>query len=487
MIEIPLLRWGQPYDSLEKDTVVHFETGEELARVSRANPGIVERDLKKAARAREALRAIPIRDLLGIVKKAGELYMSADLPLGDGVQTPADFARMQSATTGLPEHMCRANMEKNYFVLSNMEKILDSLTRGLPLELLAEGSGVESRGVPVSYQALAPALGLVLPSNSPGVHTLWLPIIPLQIGLVFKPGPQEPWTPFRMTEAFFAAGVPREAISIYPGLGDIGAAVLQGCGKSLIFGGTATVERYKGNPAVQVHGPGFSKILLGDDVVDDWERYLDILVQSVLANSGRGCINGSGVWASRHTEEIAEAMAERMADVVPLPAGDPQAALAAFTVPGVAKAISDQIDGLVGQGGAEDVTARVRAARRGEAARTRLVQRERCDYLLPTILHCPSPEAPGANVEYMFPFASVVRCPQETMLSSIGQTLVASGITEDARFRRRLMDAIHIDRLNLGPIPTIKLDWLQPHEGNIIEFLFRHRAFQAAEGSATAA
>ena len=35
-----------------------------------------------------------------------------------------------------------------------------------------------------------------------------------------------------------------------------------------------------------------------------------------------------------------------------------------------------------------------------------------------------------------------------------------------------------IDRLNLGPIPTIKLDWLQPHEGNIVDFLFRTRALQ---------
>jgi acyl-CoA reductase-like NAD-dependent aldehyde dehydrogenase len=486
MIEIPLLRWGEPYDSLEKDTVVHFETGEELARVSRANPGIVQRDLKKAARAREALRAIPIHDLLAIVKRAGELYMSAELPLGDGRQTPADFARMQSATPGLPEHMCRANMEKNHFVLSNMERILDSLTRGLPLELLAQGWGLESRGVPVSYQALAPVLGLVLPSNSPGVHTLWLPIIPLQIGLVFKPGPQEPWTPFRMTAAFFEAGVPREAISIYPGLGDIGAAVLEGCGKSLIFGGTATVDRYKGNPAVQVHGPGFSKILLGDDVVDDWERYLDLMVQSVLANSGRGCINASGVWASRHTEDIAQAMAERLATVEPLPADDPRAALAAFTVPGTAKAISAQIDGLVGQGGAEDVTARVRAGR-GEASRPRLVERERCDFLRPTVIHCPDPGAPLANAEYMFPFASVVRCPQDRMLSAIGQTLVGSAITEDPEFRRQLLDATNIDRLNLGPIPTIKLDWLQPHEGNIIEFLFRHRAFQEAEGAASAA
>ncbi len=76
----------------------------------------------------------------------------------------------------------------------------------------------------------------------------------------------------------------------------------------MIFGGTATVERYKGNPKVQVHGPGFSKILLGDDVVDDWEKYLDLMVDSVYLNSGRGCINCSGIWASRHTKEIAEAL-----------------------------------------------------------------------------------------------------------------------------------------------------------------------------------
>ena len=32
MIKIPALRWGQPYESLEKDSVVHFATGEKLAK-----------------------------------------------------------------------------------------------------------------------------------------------------------------------------------------------------------------------------------------------------------------------------------------------------------------------------------------------------------------------------------------------------------------------------------------------------------------------
>src|SRR5579859_3501133 len=184
MLHIPISRWGEPYKSMEVDKVVHFITGEVLAEVSRSNGALVERDMKHAARARAVLREIPIPQLLQMVKKAGELYTKAELPLGTGTQTPDQFVRMQSATTGLPEHMCRFNMKKNHFVLSQMDKILDALTRGLELDILSRGYGVEARGVPVSYQAQSPVLGLVLPSNSPGVHTLWLPIIPMQIGLV---------------------------------------------------------------------------------------------------------------------------------------------------------------------------------------------------------------------------------------------------------------------------------------------------------------
>ncbi|MCP5114199.1 MAG: aldehyde dehydrogenase family protein, partial [bacterium] len=344
MLNIPILRWGQPYTSLEVDDVVHFGTGETLARVSQANTGLLGRDMRGAARARDVLSEIPIPDLIDMMKRAADLYLNATLPMGDGHQTPDDFARQQSASTGLPEHLAKANMKKNHFVLSNMEQILDALTRGLPLDILTRGFGAEARGVTVSYQAQTSVLGLVLPSNSPGVHTLWLPVIPMQMGLVLKPGPQEPWTPYRMAAAFLEAGVPCEAISIYPGGGDVGAEVVRRCQRSMIFGGTATVDRYKGDARVQVHGPGFSKILLADDVVDDWEQYIDVMTDSVFLNSGRGCINCSGIWASRHTEEIADALAERLGPVEPKPPQDPESALAAFTVPGTAAAIWNSVE-----------------------------------------------------------------------------------------------------------------------------------------------
>ena len=457
---------------MEVDDVVHVSTGEPIARVSRANGGLIQRDARKAQRARDLLREIPIDDLIARVGRAGELYMNGTLPMGDGTQTADEFAHAQSASTGLPERMCRANMKKNALVLGEMRSILESLTRGLSFDVLATGKG-EERGVPISYQAQSPVLGLVLPSNSPGVHTLWLPIVPMQIGLVLKPGPQEPWTPYRMASAFVQAGIPAGAMSVYPGGADVGAAVLDACARSLVFGGQPTVDRYRGNPRVQAHGPGFSKILLGDDQVDRWEQYLDVMVDSVFLNSGRSCINTSGIWASRHTREIAEAVAERLAAVRPLPPEHPDASLAAFTVPGAADAISNAIDADLKTSGVTDVTAGLRDV-------PRLVKQGKADYLLPTVVHSTSPEPAVASKEYMFPFVTVVECPEAKMLEAIGPTLVCSAITCNESFRRRLLDAVHIDRLNLGPVPTTQLNWRQPHEGNIVEFLFRARAFQTA-------
>jgi acyl-CoA reductase-like NAD-dependent aldehyde dehydrogenase len=471
MVNIPILRWGQTYTSLNVDPVVHFVTGETLAQVSQANAGLLVKDMRHAGRSRDLLREIPCREFIAMMKKAAVLYRDGTLPIGDGAQTPDDFARQQSASTGLPEHMCKANMAKNHFVLSNMDRILDCLTRGLDLEILARGYGVESRGVTVSFQAQSPVLGLVLPSNSPGVHTLWLPVIPLQIGLVLKPGPQEPWTPYRMAAAFTQAGVPKEGISIYPGGAEMGAEVVNRCQRVKIFGSTETVRRYEGNPCVQVHGPGFSKILLGDDVVDDWPRFLDMMVDSIYLNSGRGCINCSGIWASRHTREIAQALAERLGPVDVKPPEDPTAGLAAFTVPGQAAAIHASILEKLKEAGVEDLTA---------PFGSRLVETARCAYLRPWIIHCDSPDRQITHTEYMFPYATVVQCAQSQMLEKIGQTLVASAVTNDAAWQRQLIDATHIDRLNIGAIPTIKLDWLQPHEGNLVDFLFRARAFQQA-------
>ena len=111
----------------------------------------------------------------------------------------------------------------------------------------------------------------------------------------------------------------------------------------------------------------------------------------------------------------------------------------------------------------------------------RLVEQERCSYLRPVIAHFDSPDCAIASKEFMFPFASVVQCPEDQMIKKMGYTLVCTALTKNQEMIRQLSDSTHIDRLNIGGIPTNRLNWLQPHEGNIIDFLFKSRAYQVAE------
>ena len=68
------------------------------------------------------------------------------------------------------------------------------------------------------------------------------------------------------------------------------------------------------------------------------------------------------------------------------------------------------------------------------------------------------------------------------MLQAIGTTLVGTVLTQNKVVISQALSSRSIDRLNLGPIPTHKIAWDQPHEGNLFEHLFQQRALQSIAG-----
>ena len=95
MITLSPLRWGKPYESLDLNDVVHFDTGEPIARIGNVGGGIVGRDMKKAHKAREALLQLSVDDLIARCKQAAVLFESADLTVGDSTQSVDDFVHQQ--------------------------------------------------------------------------------------------------------------------------------------------------------------------------------------------------------------------------------------------------------------------------------------------------------------------------------------------------------------------------------------------------------
>ena len=172
----------------------------------------------------------------------------------------------------------------------------------------------------------------------------------------------------------------------------------------MFFGDVSAVGAYEGDPRVELHGPGYSKILIGEDRIRDWSSHIDLIVASIADNGGRSCVNASGVWApAQHAEAVAEALAAKLAQIVPRAADDERAMLAPFADPRVAERISQQID--AGLADAWRPRRHGQPSSRDPGSSTV----DGCTYLQPTIVLCDSPEHPLANREFLFPFAAVVR------------------------------------------------------------------------------
>lgn len=468
---IPALRRGRPYESLDKTTILDYRNGTALATVSQVNAGIVRKDLAGIAQSRAALKKLTAAALIEICARAAKLFLDGTLPVGDkgAVQSAGQYIETLSATSGLPHVMVRRNMAKIYDALTQMKTILNGLTRGLDLSIL--DTGFAGR---LSFYPAANSLGLVMPSNSPAVNSLWLAAIPLKIPVVMKPGREEPWTPYRLIQAFIAAGCPAEAFGFYPTDHEGAGEILRSCGRSLLFGDKDTTAPYANNPSIQIHGPGYSKILVGQDEIERWPEFIDLMVSAISDNGGRSCINASAIVVPKYAEEIADALAQELGPVVPLPAADEHARLAGFANPQMAAFIDASIEEGLQTSGARDVTA---AYRQGP----RRVQFEGGAYLRPTIVWCESFAHPLANREFLCPYASVVALPQAEMPGQIGPSLAVTALTRDKSFIEQLLESPRIERLNIGPISTMNVSWDQPHEGNLFEFLYKRRSLDSAE------
>jgi len=467
-MNIPILRLGREYTSCD---LIELKLDEsESLTTHTANSGLIRRDLLQIAKSKAILDAIPADTLATYCENAAELFLHADLPCGDTIQSPQSYIESLSALTRLPHSLVRMNMEKIHAAMSQVRTIIAGLTRNMPLEIFDKGL-TRLDDLTINYFPATSSLGVSLPSNAPAVNSLWIPAPVMKIPVLLKPGREDPFTPLRIVQAMIQAGFPKEAFGFYPTTHEGGDTLLTTCGRGISFGNDTTVKKYSAFPSIQVHGAGRSKILIGDDMIDRWPEFLDVIVQSISANGGRSCINTSAILVPSHRDELANALASELARIRPLPRDHRDALLCGFANPTLADGIDDLITAHLKDPGAADLTAFHRAA-------PRKVEAFGQTYLQPTLISCRDKNHPLANTEFMFPFASIVEIPQSEMLANIGQTLVVSAFTEDPRFIEQLLLSPDIERLNLGTFPTNRVQWEQPHEGNLFEFLYHRRAIQ---------
>ena len=225
--------------------------------------------------------------------------------------------------------------------------------------------------------------------NAPGVHGLWPQALALGYRVAVRPSRREPFTAHRLIHALRQAGF-RAGDALYlPTDHAVADEIIRAADLAMVYGGQDVVDKYAGDPTVLINGPGRTKILITAE--HDWRDYLDVIVDSIANLGGMACVNATAVLYEGDAAPLAQAIAERLSTIAPLPNTDERAILPTTSIE-AARALADHLAaraaGTVAVLGADQVVADLGD---GFAA------------LRPAVHLLATPDAAKLNVELPFP------------------------------------------------------------------------------------
>lgn len=449
------------YRSLEHHRITSVG-GDAVGLADRVNAGMIPQDARYLGGVRQQLKELGPRKIIDLLRHAADLFLEDELLVGEEVMSPKRYCQLQSMVTGSPVSHCLRNMHK-------IADVMRSLNILLANHLAHWRHDIGLHSLLRNGECQVKALGAQLPSNSPGVHQLWIPFLPF-VPVVLKPGSGDPFSPARIRSACIAAGLPEHAISLYYSSGaDVGQTIREACGHFMMFGSADAIRPYRLDPRADIHGPGYSKVVFGPDLAPNWEQFLPILIEGIMHNGGRSCINTSVIIAPPpHAEAIAHRLARDLLHYTPKPLGDRSASLAFYPNPLTAEMVYRQMLERCTEGGGKMIQ-----ADRSSPISTNAT----ASALAPTVAYFPTMHRAAMKWEFLAPSVAVVAWQGDDLSTALGRTLICTPITEDRATLIALHRARKLSVLNTFAIPTSQIDPLRPIETNVVRFLFeKHSA-----------
>ncbi len=480
LLHIPTKRLGSwlPYTGVSTVDLTSLATGERMATVAQSAPSVALKDRRDhAGRLRKQLLRMPFAERCARMEAAADFFLNGELPIGVSLPQdsssalltepqladrlvlagPDEYCERQSDVMGLTRAMCGAAMQG---IADSMINVGRSL--GQHLELLGvEGSieDMEAGRIP-RYCAQGIDVGLLSPNNAPGHFRLCTMIPAGGFPIIQKPGRLDVFTGMRFSYALDKAGFPPGVMGVYPAEQSFASQALSACDRLMLFGQTSTVQSVSKDPIkCEYHGSGNTAVIISDDVVDNWRAYLSRIVKSVVAfTSGRSCICAVRVYASRHTREIAAALAKALGKMKFNGLCDDSARIAAMADADAAERMWQMVEQGLSEDGVEHMTA---------GYGPRLVRKGGLTALEPVVAHTSNPDGAIACMELPFPLVAVVELPQSQVCAMLEKkpALICSVMTERDDFVQTIWDCEGV-KFVMQNKATVEVDVADALEGN---------------------
>ena len=281
--------------------------------------------------------------------------------------------------------------------------------------------------------------------------------------VAIRPSRREPLTAHRLVNALRDSGF-RPDDAVYLPTDHAGAdEVIRSADFAMVYGGQDVVDKYADDPTVVVNGPGRAKILITSD--RDWRDYIDIVVDSIANLGGMACVNTTAVLYEGDPVPLAQAIAERLATLDPLPSEDERAILPTQPIDkarALANYLAAKAAGTTPLLGADQVVA---ALGDGYAA------------LRPAVHLMAEPDADKLNIELPFPCVWVSAWSRDFGIEPLRRSLVITAITGDEELIDELLAEPTVSNVYWGRHPTYWAKPEIPHDGFLADVLMRNKGF----------
>ncbi len=451
MIPVDALGAGGEYRTRKRE-VIATTAGVAVAELSLVPPLYVSRTLA----AQRKVTPLPVG------RREAALWDAANI-FANGVIAGLDFESyvgLASRISGLPIAVTRAGARG---VADAVGCAFDSVRPARPVGAALDWREERTREGGAVWVRRGEVFAVHAAGNGPGVHGLWPQALALGYRVAVRPSRREPLTAHRLVHALHAAGF-RAEDAVYLPTDHAGAdEMIRSADFALVYGGQEVVDRYANDPTVIVNGPGRAKIVITAD--RDWRDYVDVVVDSVANLGGMACVNTTAVLYEGDPAPLAQAIAERLAPIEPLPTDDERAILPTQPLDKaqvLAAYLAAKAAGTTALLGAGQVVA---ALGEGYAA------------LRPAVHLMAEPDADKLNVEMPFPCVWVSAWSRDDGVEPLRHSLVVTAITGDEELVDGLLAEPTISNVYCGNHPSYYAAPGIPHDGFLADVLMRNKGF----------
>jgi acyl-CoA reductase-like NAD-dependent aldehyde dehydrogenase len=432
--------------------VITSTAGVPVAELSMVPPLYVSRIIA----AQRKVRPLPAAQREAALADAADAFATAVIA---GLDFDS-YAVLASRISGLPIAVTRAGAHS---VADAVASAFDAVRPARPVGAALEWREERTRTGSAVWARRGEVFAVHAAGNGPGVHGLWPQALALGYRVAVRPSRREPLTAHRLVNALRQAGFrPEDAVYLPT---DHGGAdeIIRSADIAMVYGGQDVVDKYANDPTVVVNGPGRAKILITAD--HDWRGYIDIIVDSIANLGGMACVNTTAVLYEGDPVPLAQAIAERLAGIEPLPTEDAHAILPTQPVDqarALASYLAVKAAGTTPLLGADQVVASLGD---GYAA------------LRPAVHLLAEPDVDKLNIELPFPCVWVSPWSRGVGVEPLRHSLVVTAITDDDELLDDLLAEPTVSNVYRGRHPTYYGAPQIPHDGFLADVLMRNKGF----------